>query len=168
MKYLKKFNENKRFDKRDHTNLVPVENEWQLYNNRDDAYNEIESNFGIKYDELGYIIVDFIERFDLCYRCELRDDNEKRLIMLELFPNVDIDRLYDDDLNFVKWLYNKMPGGKESDEYLPFLEEIDSRLFDYNLTIRDLLPKDYRKDNLDFPFDFFASKKYIQLWIGKK
>lgn len=160
--FYKKFNESVRFDDRDYTDMVPRGNQWRETDNK--TYNNLKSKFGIDYQDLGYILVDIIENFDLNYRLTIEKQNDEELVKVEFFPQInDIDKLFG-ETNFIKWLYSKM-GNEKADDYLMYLEEIDNRLNDYNLTIRDVLPKSFRKNKEDFPYDFYAGEKYIQLWI---
>lgn len=158
----KDFNESIRFDDRDYTDMVPRGDNWVETDNS--TYHRIKLKFDIDYIQLGEIIVDFIENFDLNFRCKIEEQNGQEVIQIEFFPQTnDIDKLFG-DVNFVKWLYSKM-GNEEADDYLMYLEEINNRLNDYDLTIRDVLPKSFRKNKEDFPYDFYAGEKYIQLWI---
>jgi hypothetical protein len=128
------------------------------------TYHRIKLKFGIDYIQLGEIIVDFIENFDLNFRCKIEEQNGQEVIHIDFFPLMnDINKLFG-EMSFVKWLYSKMKN-EDDDDYMIYLEEIDNRLSDYNLTIRDVLPKSFRKNKEDFPYDFYAGEKYIQLWI---
>jgi hypothetical protein len=164
MRYLRKFNESVRFNDRDYSNYIPQAGNWYISSDSD-AYVEIKREFNIEYDDLGYILLDFLEHFDLAYRCKY--DDRLHLIQIEFFPNLDLEDLASDDLSFIKWFYSKLSDEKNDSEYLDFLEEIDGRLSEYKLTLRRNLPETYRKNKKDFPFDFFGGERYLQLWIGR-
>jgi hypothetical protein len=117
MKHLKSYKifESERFSERDITVI---------------DYSEIENEFGISSYDIGLILTEFVEEYDLLYRCRLDQHfgprfGEKEIVIYFYNPSGDSVR---------NWVERKIGHGHIWDWEM--LSEIDSRLSDYGLTIK--------------------------------
>ena len=143
MKYLKKYKlfEDDRFDNRDVTNYLSTDGQ-EHRTSEGDRYIGIEKAFGINKDELGYILVDFIEEYSLSYKCEIRDGWRNISFPKSSMKNDRFDRLNislrpdsSTDNRIREWLERKI--GHAHVWNWDLLAEINDRLKKYNLTIKD-------------------------------
>ncbi len=139
MKYLstyKIFESN--FLDRDKTDYARTAIGWTKSPYRDE-YSKIEEKFNISSEDLGYILLDFLEYHDLVYQCDFvnkdwaRGNGENmntQILRVTFYPNCD----YPDNGRTRAWINRKENG--EGNWNWKILNEIESRLNDYNLTCR--------------------------------
>jgi len=140
MKYIKSYKifESERFSERDMTVI---------------DYSEIENEFNISAYDLGCILTEFVEEYDLLSRCRVDDVMKNRF-----YPTKEITIHFyipsgSDDIR--NWMERKIGHGHVWDWGM--LSEIDSRLSDYGLTIK--------KDGI---YQIFLNDYQLKLIIEKK
>lgn len=76
MKYLKLYNESENIG-RDLTNYLFNGQKWVLTTKHHNLnqYKEIEKKYNINEEELSWILSEFVEYFNLLFKCRIEDDN---------------------------------------------------------------------------------------------
>lgn len=93
-----------------------------------DTYLEIKNQFGILPEDLGFILLEFIDEYDLRYSCRT-DIISGKVIIINFYPNGgDINNLRD-------WMEPKIGHGQIWNWEM--LSEMENRLNDYGLTIKE-------------------------------
>lgn len=142
MKYLRPYklfeSEDKSFGERDMTNLHFEEGQWIRWSDDPDWYGEIERDFGITCDDIGFILMDFVEKYDLLYSCS----PSRSQIHLNFYPN----SMILDKKDYKEWIYDHTVGslGSYYINYEPqtwewdsdILDEMESRFNEHGLTIK--------------------------------
>ena len=133
MRHLQSYRifEDERFSDKDMTNYYHCANGWVRYTkHHKDTYIEIKDRFGISADELGWILTEFLDEYDLLYSCRIADYGAYPVIIIDFFPNLE------EYLNEVLyWMERKIGHGQVWDWEM--LSEMNNRLGDYDLTIKD-------------------------------
>ena len=142
MRYLKRFNESAKEDfqysDRDITNKYHCAKGWVRYTDlHKDSYIDIEKYFDITWDHLGWILEDFVNEFDLLYRCSI--NNNWLSTSEELFADnkygpvdgikIDLVPVNKSDRRIYDMMYKK-------DILSDMLKDIDKKLEDFWLTIK--------------------------------
>jgi len=139
MRYIKTYESYERFEERDLTNV--------------NYYNTIKNDFNISPDELGYIILDFIDEYELKYKCVVEDVMYNRF-----YPTKEIDihfySISGGRHNIKYWMERKIGHGHVFDWNI--LSEINGRLSEYGLTIK--------RDNI---YQIFLNDYELKIRISK-
>jgi len=100
--------------------------ERDLTNN--DTYFEIKNDFNISTEELGFILTEFIDEYNLLYKCRT-DIISGKVIIVNFYPN-------GGDVNNLRgWMEPKIGHGQIWNWEM--LSEMENRLNDYGLTIKE-------------------------------
>lgn len=154
MKYLKSYKifEDDRFEDRDKTNQYHCEAGWVNYTSDnvigapENEYSEIKNEFNISSDELGFILLEFIDEYNLLYKCQKRGN---KAILVSFYPNSNnINNLRD-------WMEPKIGHGQIWDWEM--LSEMESRLNEHGLTIKE-----------DGIYQIFLNVSSLKIVITKK
>lgn len=145
MRYLKSYrvfeSEDKCFGERDVTNLHFEEGQWVRWSDDPDSYVEIEEKLGIDYNDLGFILMDFVEKYDLLYSCDYSPRTSDTVrITVKFYPN----SMTPDIRDYKEWIYDHTIGksGFYYQNYEPqtwnwdqdIIDEMESRLNEHGLT----------------------------------
>lgn len=126
------------YSDRDKTNLYYCEKGWVRFTKyHTDSYIEIESKFGITYKELGDILLEFVDTFDLNYSCRTDDDT----LAIDLDPSKFEEVGGHSGVDFEEYM-RELGCNVDSDDPVihsgigDILFDIDESLEKYNLTIK--------------------------------
>jgi len=147
MKHLKTFNESSTapdqvYSKRDKTNQYFCALGWVRYTEyHKDSYIDIKRRFNIDCKQLGDILLELVDTYDLYYHCRIDDDENKGSIVIDLLPTI-FDDLGHSGVNFQR--YMKKHGcviDKDTNTITSgigdILFDIDESLEEYGLTIKN-------------------------------
>lgn len=177
MKYLKVFEgfknsikTDQRYSDRDMTNRYYTELGWIRYTEiHVDDYVRISEEFGISCSELGFILTELVEEFDLIYRCRIEDEskyNPIKKIEIDLLPSI-FTEVGHSGVDFKKYLQKKglvFPNTQSGYSHVPdsgiggILDNIDDYLSNKGLTIKDI----------DGNFTFYSTSSQTGIDIYKK
>jgi hypothetical protein len=193
MRYLKNykkiFESDKVFSDRDITNMYFTSLGWIRYtNHHQDDYINIEKYFDINSYELGELLEEIVEKYDLLYNCSARDNGHtiplelrNRMIKTDKIPNHIC-------IGFTPESFEKVGGHKGIDfntylkskskdgSLVEVLDRIESKLEDFypHLSIKnktsnfkgDMKTSNLRGIPIWFKYDFFISSSQITLKIN--
>lgn len=99
-----------------------------------DTYTEIKNEFGISSEELGFILLEFIDEYNLKYKCmfcyDTGEDINKKAVIVNFYPNNE-----NTHIAWMRdWIESKIGSGHNWDWEM--LSEMDNRLSDHVLTIK--------------------------------
>lgn len=76
------------YSDRDRTNLYLCGEGWIRFTKYHvDSYIGIENKFGINYKELGDILLEFVNTFDLYYSCRVNSTQQEDTLVIDLLPS---------------------------------------------------------------------------------
>ena len=175
MKYLKTYkvfeSSDMKFNDRDMTNKYHCKSGWIRYSDTyKDSYIDIEDNFDISFDHLGWVLEDLVNICDLLYICSIRDSGglpkdaqdygkfgpSADSIFIDLIP---ADFKYGSFMNYGVYMskFSHFPP-KEEDVLYKLLQEIEDKLDDFHLTIK----------NEDGQWNLFINTSQMRLKIIRK